>query len=292
MSDEELYLEATREVEGEDKNPALWAKVMALSEGDHDKAKYQYIKLRVEQLKKSKKEKNPVFTKKTVDEFSLKYMPISEFSRIKSIPEKKIVEMIRDGFYVGQIKDNEWFVSRDEVGKEEVIKPSSAQSNIPKHSKQEYIPVEEFAEFKGITSEKAIAMIRDGFYQGQIIDDKWYVAYSEVEKQKTSTQSSSGSFFKKLTNGDFGLPKTYWLFGVLGGLLFIIPFALAAAAESLGALIFVLLASVIYSLIVAVGIWRASDKYQGAKVWAVLAKIAVIIGILRLLVDLVSLGSI
>jgi len=292
MSDEELYLEATREVEGEDKNPALWAKVMTLSQGDEDKAKYQYIKLRVEQLTRSQKEKSPVFTKKTVDEFALKYMPISEFSRIKSIPEKKIVEMIRDGFYAGQIKDNEWFVSRDEVGKEDVIKQSTSPSKIPIHAKQEYIPVEEFAEFKGITSEKAIAMIRDGFYQGQIIDDKWYVAYSEVEKVKKTTQSSSDSFFTKLTNGDFGLPKTYWLFGVLGGLLFIIPVALAAAAESLGALVAVLLASVIYSLIVAVGIWRASDKYQGPKVWAVLAKIAVIIGILRLLVDLVSLGNI
>jgi hypothetical protein len=42
-------------------------------------------------------------------------MPISEFSRIKSIPEKKILEMIRDGFYVGQIEGNEWFVSREVV---------------------------------------------------------------------------------------------------------------------------------------------------------------------------------
>jgi hypothetical protein len=119
MSDEELYLEATCEVEGDDKNLALWAKVMALSEGDQEKAKYQYIKLRVEQLARSKKENSPVFTKKTVDQFALKYMPISEFSRIKSIPEKKILEMIRNGFYVGQIKGNEWFVSRDEVEKEE-----------------------------------------------------------------------------------------------------------------------------------------------------------------------------
>jgi hypothetical protein len=32
MSDEELYLEATKEVEGADKISALWAKVMALTE--------------------------------------------------------------------------------------------------------------------------------------------------------------------------------------------------------------------------------------------------------------------
>ena len=54
MGDEELYLKATNEVEGASKDPALWAKAMALADGDQDKAKYQYIKLRVEQLAKSK----------------------------------------------------------------------------------------------------------------------------------------------------------------------------------------------------------------------------------------------
>ncbi len=55
MIDEEFYLIATTEVDGEQRQPALWGKVMALSEGDQDKAKYQYIKLRVEQLIKEKK---------------------------------------------------------------------------------------------------------------------------------------------------------------------------------------------------------------------------------------------
>ena len=90
MSDEELYLEATNEVEGENKNPGLWAKVMALSEGDQEKAKYKYIKLRVEQLANERKNAAPTFTKKSVDEFDLKYMPVAEFSKIKSIPETKV----------------------------------------------------------------------------------------------------------------------------------------------------------------------------------------------------------
>ena len=68
MTDEEFYLLATNEVEGEQKKPALWAKVMALAEGDRDKAKYQYIKLRVAQLIEEKKEERPVFTKKIIDE--------------------------------------------------------------------------------------------------------------------------------------------------------------------------------------------------------------------------------
>jgi hypothetical protein len=209
MNDEELYLEATNEVESENKNQALWAKVMALSEGIQDKAKYRYIKLRVEQLTEERKNKKPAYTKKTVDQFDINYMPAAEFSRIKSIPEKRIIEMIRDGFYAGQIKNEQWYVSRKEVGKDEAPRLVTGQSKTSKDLKKEYIPVEEFAEFKGITSEKAIAMIRDGFYQGQIIDDKWYLAYSEVVSSGALTSPESGGIVSKLFNGDFGLPKTY-----------------------------------------------------------------------------------
>ena len=52
MSDEQYYLIATKEAESEQKKPALWAKAMTLAEGDNESAKYQYIKLRVDQLVK------------------------------------------------------------------------------------------------------------------------------------------------------------------------------------------------------------------------------------------------
>ena len=50
MSDEDLYLAATIEVEGSERHPALWAKAMVLADGDEQKAKYEYIRLRVAQL--------------------------------------------------------------------------------------------------------------------------------------------------------------------------------------------------------------------------------------------------
>jgi len=291
VSDEEFYLTATNEVEAENKKLDLWAKAMALSEGDEEKAKYKYIKLRVEQITNERKNAAPKFTKKTVDEFDLKYMPVAEFAILKSISIDKVIEMIRDGFYVGQIKNEKWYVSRDEVGNNEKPKPESMALQKKNDLKKQYIPVEEFSEYKGITSEKAIVMIRDGFYRGQIIDDKWHIAYSEVTNAGEASSSKSGGFFSKLTLGDYGLPKTYWLFGVLGNLLFIFPIALAVTAGSIPILVLALIASVIYSLAVAVGIWRASDKYLGPKAWAVLAKIAIIFGMLRLLFELISIGN-
>lgn len=56
MGDEELYLVATKEANSDARNPALWAKALALAEGDEEKAKYQYIKLRAGQLSGEVKE--------------------------------------------------------------------------------------------------------------------------------------------------------------------------------------------------------------------------------------------
>jgi len=49
-NDEQLYLEATQEVDNGTQAPAIWAKAMALAEGDQEKARYRYITLRVEEL--------------------------------------------------------------------------------------------------------------------------------------------------------------------------------------------------------------------------------------------------
>ena len=46
IDDEEFYLIATKEVDGSDRNDALWAKCMATNMGDEKKAKYDYINKR------------------------------------------------------------------------------------------------------------------------------------------------------------------------------------------------------------------------------------------------------
>lgn len=47
------------------------------------------------------------------------------------------------------------------------------------------IPVEEFAKYKNLDKEKAIKMIRDGFYVGRTVGEEWFVDASE------STDSAS-----------------------------------------------------------------------------------------------------
>lgn len=78
-----------------------------------------------------------------------------------------------------------------------------------------------------------------------------------------------------LWNGRFGLAKTYWLWGVLFGIPWGIALSLVTPGSNLA--ILVALAVFAYYVIVHVGIWRAASEYEGAKAWAILAKIAVAI---------------
>jgi hypothetical protein len=84
-------------------------------------------------------------------------------------------------------------------------------------------------------------------------------------------------FFSKLMHGDYGLAKTYWLFGVLGSTVLGAILALAGglAEEFSLALIIVALS---YSAVVLIGTWRAASRYLGPKHWAVLAKLATALG--------------
>ena len=297
MSDEEYYLIATNEVDGEDRNEALWAKSIALVDGDESKARYEYIKLRVPQLESKpdtteRETPHRKFTKVTsssnqpADSFSLEYIEVERFAKHKSISVEKAIEMIRDGFYSGRLKDEKWYVHRQEITDSSAsVKPSTQKT-----SEVEFVPVAEFSEFKGISTEKAIEMIRDGFYQGRLLDGEWFVSYSEISTNNPQG-SDSGNFFQKLVGGHYGLPKTYWLFGVLGGYLFNKPIDLVAATGSLGAVIFVALISVVYSCIVLVGIWRASDLYGGPKIWSGLAKLAVIFACICIFASLIALAN-
>lgn len=160
---------------------------------------------------------------------------------------------------------------------------------------KEYVPVEEFAEFKGITAEKVIQMIRDGFYQGKIIDDHWYVAYSEILTPSQIDRGQTvkkypiqvlGAFFSKLARGDFGLAKTYWLYGVL--VITIIRLIVESTISSAGVYVIFVLGITAYEVLLLNGIWRASNKYIGPKVWVMLAKFGVMMGWTWVVANLIS----
>ena len=194
MGDEELYLEAKREVESEDKDTALWTKALTLADGNEERATFKYIKLRVEQLNNpASQRKSPektINTKTTPpspiantdNEFNRKYLPVTEFSSIKSMAEQRVIELIKEGFYVGQIKNNEWFISREELGED-----IDSALQIPTTAQKEHMPIEEFAKYKNLSVEDTIEMIKNGDFEGQLIDGEWFVPYSQVNASQDTS---------------------------------------------------------------------------------------------------------
>ncbi|MEX1196349.1 MAG: hypothetical protein WEB57_00620 [Pseudohongiellaceae bacterium] len=96
----------------------------------------------------------------------------------------------------------------------------------------------------------------------------------------TMTERENQGPLATLWAGDAGLAKTYWLYcvvaGLVGGLL------LAATGMEPGAPLTVIVLALIgsYFFIAYVGLWRASNKYEGPSVWAILSKIVVVLGFL------------
>jgi hypothetical protein len=105
---------------------------------------------------------------------------------------------------------------------------------------------------------------------------------SEIETTNNSTEKG---FFGKLANGDFGLAKTYWLYGML---VSIVVTVISNLITSVGGLAILTLAHTAYSIPLIMGIWRASNTYQGSKVWVILAKVAVVLGVIMLAFGLLA----
>ncbi len=95
--------------------------------------------------------------------------------------------------------------------------------------------------------------------------------------------SSSGLLrtLRMLGAGELPLPVAFWRFGIFYGTILNVVLLCAAlallAAEVpgwLGVVAFVL--PIPYNILVAFGVWRSADAWQGAPVWQLLARVGII----------------
>ena len=93
-------------------------------------------------------------------------------------------------------------------------------------------------------------------------------------------------FMNKLSNGEFGLAKTYWLYGVLPSFLVntiskFLPIELSLA---------MIVPISIYALYIVPGIWNSANKYNGKLNWAPpIAKTCVVIDIILTIMSISGL---
>lgn len=104
------------------------------------------------------------------------------------------------------------------------------------------------------------------------------------------------AFFTRLFRGDISLPITYWVFGVLIGnvafqiILKVIEFKyidIATSQVGSWAVIAFYWLAIGYSIFMLIAIWRSAGKYKGKAVWAGLARVAVVLGTLVLIGNLI-----
>lgn len=92
---------------------------------------------------------------------------------------------------------------------------------------------------------------------------------------------------KQLWRGEVPLPKAFWTWAVLGGLLVNgvttgLFLALVTSGLPLSALVVGYVLSVPYNLVAVVGVWRAADRYAGDRAWAETARIVALVGLIVL----------
>lgn len=92
----------------------------------------------------------------------------------------------------------------------------------------------------------------------------------------------STSFLNNLLKGNISLWKTYWLFGVIGN---IIATTLINIFTQFSETLFfiILIIAIAYKIGVFIAIWNSASKYVGLKIWAILAKIMVVLGFISIL---------
>jgi len=288
MNDEAYYLDATNEFEQGDRDKALWAKLVTLAEGDEKKAKYQYIKTRAERLAEARSDSEPIIPQKIVDSFELEYMPVSVFAEAKGLIETKAIEMIKDGFFAGQIRDGLWYARRSELAQGDISKPKPVKLGITpnaSNSNQSLIPVSVFADAKEMDELKVVEMIRDGFYSGRIIDEVWHID-SMAMQSKPENKLGVHGLLDRLVSGELSLPVTYWVFFVLMNLIIKFSINGLVVTKNVGAATLLLMIGIVYNIPVMIGLWRAAVKYKGPSFWKVLVQIAVVLGVFAQLMNL------
>jgi hypothetical protein len=113
----------------------------------------------------------------------------------------------------------------------------------------------------------------------------------KLAEEQFQKDNSNKGFIKKLKNGYYGLATTFWIFGVIGipflyflALISPILFSLAAIID-LASIIGLLtcLIAMSYGLTVLIGVRRAAKRYDGLRLWSILANLIAIFALVSII---------
>lgn len=246
IQNQDTYEAALQEIESGAMHRGLWARAFADADEDDSKAKARYIRLRVEQAEDNNTKhhaKAVADEKKKLDDARLSLNTI-------------ILELNQKGYAITP-KGKGWHVREPLGGRmiinslAELFEYAAGRVNISKEEREKAQHLAEASPPAETPSAKVTNIVGN-------------------------SEGSNPKVLAKLLAGDYGLARTYWLFGVLPNVL-LAPLRLINNPELSLLLALPLLG---YGVVVAIGVWRSASRYQGPAVWGVLAKLAIVFGIL------------
>src|SRR5450631_3912913 len=106
-----------------------------------------------------------------------------------------------------------------------------------------------------------------------------------------TAKKKKSNYFVRHWRGELSLPRSYWLDGVLmfgvgvNILLIVVEVTSIVLLRSSPPILVAILVGVIALDLAAyvwalVGIWRSAVRYTGARVWSILARVAIVLGVL------------
>lgn len=105
-----------------------------------------------------------------------------------------------------------------------------------------------------------------------------------MNEVKAAQLPEQKNLVENLWEGNLGLSMTYWVYGILGGIVWgvgILALRLSSQNDIANIIFFMMMA---YYIVVYVGIWKAANKFTGKKLWSILAKFVVIMSILQFVI--------
>ncbi len=308
MKNSDPYQHAWHELETGTVDKALWARAFAEADGDEKKAKAAYIRFRVVALTNEPREKaqqkaaeiarlsselikDRAEILRRLTFLELNYPPANErlrsavnsLSNTQAVRDNEPDKFIRAVVALDAALGATPSLKRDFFGTSSGPKSAYLSDIVSKWRSKLSGPVSRKGDTAGgsVNASDALSIEPAPDVAGQqVLGAKQFVS-GVSGNLRQSHETSSDGFFAKLANGDYGLAKTYWLFGVLVDVIVSI-LAPIIIIESAGALAILVLVYTAYEIPVLMGVWRAANRYAGPKAWAVLAKVAVVLGALML----------
>ena len=196
MSDADHYLKATLEIDDKLQDPALWAKAMALCEGNIKKSKYLYIKLRVEMLLADEK-----LVKVDQSNIPDQNLETKRNDELVEVSQAEAIEQDFEGALESKPKPFEYGgrVFPDSFTRQKALTMSNVKKKALEDKKEalnkalleSYITVEAYSEKTGNKVAQVISKLEAGYLDGKLVNGGWLVAPDHTSMPRNETITSS-----------------------------------------------------------------------------------------------------